>query len=329
MKPKLLALELWGVGDLVIAAPFLERASEQFEVTLVAKPFAQDLQTRFWPRIKVIPFQAPWTAFNHKYRLLNWEWRRLAALVQTLRRTRFDVAVSARWDPRDHCLLRLSGATRRLGYPRWRSGWLLTQAVPAPDPAAHRYENWRLLGRELGLDMPGREELRLAPPTRGKVVLVHSGAAQPVRVWPLEHYQAIVRRLRAEHYQVRVISNPDCRDRWLQSGEKEVLTPVTVTDLLQALSGAGAFVGNDSGPGHLAAYLGIPTFTLFGPQLPTWFAPLHPAAAWLEGKPCPYKPCSDYCRFPTPHCLTGITVAEAWPPLQEFLRANLDLAPVA
>jgi hypothetical protein len=60
---------------------------------------------------------------------------------------------------------------------------------------------------------------------------------------------------------------------------------------------AGAFIGNDSGPGHLAAFCGVPTFTLFGPQLPEWFAPLHPGSEWLEGKACPYKPCSDYCRY--------------------------------
>jgi len=30
------------------------------------------------------------------------------------------------------------------------------------------------------------------------------------------------------------------------------------------------------------------------------FAPRHPVAEWIEGKACPYKLCSDYCRFPTP-----------------------------
>jgi len=26
----------------------------------------------------------------------------------------------------------------------------------------------------------------------------------------------------------------------------------------------------------------VPTFTIFGPQLPEWFAPLHPEAEWIE-----------------------------------------------
>ena len=76
MKPKLLVIELWGVGDLAIATPFLRQANEQFDVTLLAKPFARDMQARFWPALEVVPFNAPWTAFNRKYDLLSWPWRK-------------------------------------------------------------------------------------------------------------------------------------------------------------------------------------------------------------------------------------------------------------
>ena len=71
MKPKLLVIELWGLGDLLIATPFLEAASQRYQVTLLAKPYAVDLQQRLWPEVKVVPFVAPWTAFKHKYRLLT------------------------------------------------------------------------------------------------------------------------------------------------------------------------------------------------------------------------------------------------------------------
>lgn len=48
VKPKLLVVELWGLGDLVIATPFLRAAAERYEVTLLAKPYAQELQARLW-----------------------------------------------------------------------------------------------------------------------------------------------------------------------------------------------------------------------------------------------------------------------------------------
>lgn len=96
--------------------------------------------------------------------------------------------------------------------------------------------------------------------------------------------------------------------------------PRSVTELLAWLDEAGGFVGNDSGPGHLAALCGVPTFTIFGPQLPQWFAPLHSAAEWIEGKPCPYKPCFDTCRFPQPHCIQGVTEDEVWQRVEAFVR---------
>ena len=66
MKAKLLVVELWGLGDLIIATPFLQAASQRYEVTLAAKPYALDLQRRFWPDVRVVPFVAPWTAFRFK-----------------------------------------------------------------------------------------------------------------------------------------------------------------------------------------------------------------------------------------------------------------------
>ncbi len=140
-----------------------------------------------------------------------------------------------------------------------------------------------------------------------------------MRVWPLERYRSLVARLRARGFRVQVACDPDQRAWWLQAGETEAATPHTVTQLMALADRAWAFIGNDSGPGHLAAFCGVPTFTLFGPQLPEWFAPLHPASQWIEGKPCPYKPCSDYCRFPEPFCMTRNDTEEVWENISAFL----------
>lgn len=323
VKPKLLVVELWGLGDLVIATPFLKAASERYDVTLVAKPYAQDLQKRFWEGVTVIPFVAPWTAFKHKYRLFAWPWRTILRLRQALARERFDVGLSARWDPRDHLLLLIVRARARLGFPRLGSQRVLTQSLGRPVPEAHRYENWRLLGKALGFELPEREKLALGVARPHGEVLVHTGAGQPVRVWPLARYRNLVLRLRAKNYRVQVACDPDQQKWWVAAGETSVATPRTVTDLLQLVDRAGAFIGNDSGPGHLSAFSEVPTFTLFGPQLPEWFAPLHPRSEWAEGKACPYKPCSDYCRFTTPCCMANSSEEEVCARVEAFLDRTL------
>jgi ADP-heptose:LPS heptosyltransferase len=321
VKPKLLVIELWGLGDLVIATPFLQAASKKYDVTLLAKPYAKDLQARFWRDVEVTPFVAPWTAFQHKYRLLSWPWGQIFGLRKRLTR-RFEAGLSARWDPRDHLLLWVFRVKMRLGFPRMGSQRFLTQPLARPDPREHRYEHWRVMARALDLELPGREKLPIAPRGAGGEILVHTGAGQPVRVWPLPHYRDLVQRLRQDHFRVQVACDPDQRNWWLEAGEPKVATPRTVAELFALVDQAGAFIGNDSGPGHLAAFCGVPTFTLFGPQLPEWFAPLHPAAECFEGRPCPYKPCSDYCRFPEPICLSRVTPEAVWTRVQQFLRSQ-------
>jgi ADP-heptose:LPS heptosyltransferase len=329
VKPKLLVVEFWGLGDLVIATPFLQAASKKYAVTLLAKPYAKDLQPRFWSDVKVVPYVAPWTAFKHKYQVFRWPWVEMIRLLRRLGAERFDVGLSARrtaggeGDPRDHLLLLMARARTRLGFPRWGSTRFLTTALAGPEPSAHRYENWRIMAEALGLELPAREALALPRSRADGEVLVHSGAGQPVRVWPLNRYAHLVAQLRQAGYRVQVACDPDQQQWWLRAGEKHLATPHTVTDLFELVDRAGVFVGNDSGPGHLAGFCGVPTFTLFGPQVPEWFVPLHPASEWLEGKACPYKPCSDYCRFPLPYCMVNSGEDEVWGLVQAFAARHL------
>ena len=323
MKPRLLVLELWGLGDLVIATPFLRAASEQFAVTLLAKPFALELRPRLWPEVEVIPFIAPWTAFHSKYHLWRWPWPEMRRLRRQLRAAPFAYGVSARWDPRDHLFLKaVAGAGERLGFPRLNSGRYLTQPLARPGPLAHRSEFWRVAGRALGLSLPAREEI--IPPARppSNTVFVHSGARLPARVWPLENFLKIATALRRKNLSVQIACDPDQLPWWQAHGENAAC-PRNVNELLAQIDRAGIFIGNCSGPGHLAAICGVPTFTFYGPSMSEWFAPMHPAAELFEGRACPYKPCSDYCRFSTPFCLWNVTADEAWPRVEKFAERHL------
>jgi len=296
----LLALELWGLGDLALAIPFLRAATPHTRVTLLAKPHAAPLLARFAPDVTLAPLTAPWTAFTGKYRLHRWPWRELVRVRRTLRSQPFDLAVTARPDPRDHALLVLAGARRRLGFPRAGSGRLLTTALPAP-VRPHRADHWRALASALGWPLPDAPPAHAARP--GRHLVIHTGAGHPVRLWPRERFDEVAAHLRDAGWQVTVLDDSLCG----------------LDALLATLATADRFIGNDSGPGHLAALLGVPTFTIFGPQLPALFAPQHPKAAWIEGAPCPYKPCFDQCRFTQPSCLHALDVQAVWARLAPWL----------
>jgi ADP-heptose:LPS heptosyltransferase len=183
-------------------------------------------------------------------------------------------------------------------------------------------ELWRVVGGALGLPLPPRAKIFAEPSDRPPVVLIHTGARSPLRVWPLTHFREITTRLRKKNLKVQIACDPDQINWWRSQGEAAIC-PQSVSELLTAIDNTGVFIGNDSGPGHLAAACGRPTFTLFGPQLHEWFIPLHPASEVLEGKACPYKPCSDYCRFPKPFCLQDVTVDEVWPRIEMFVARHL------
>jgi len=64
------------------------------------------------------------------------------------------------------------------------------------------------------------------------------------------------------------------------------------------------FVGNDSGPMHVAAAQGIKTLGLFGPNLPVRFGPYGKGNIGLyKGYNCEFSPCINVHKGQVPDCL--------------------------
>jgi ADP-heptose:LPS heptosyltransferase len=300
-QPRLLVLELWGLGDLALAVPFLRAASQHCRVSLLAKPHAESLVQRFCPQVELIPFTAPWTAFQGKYRLHRWPWRQLLSVLSELYQRNFTTAVSARPDPRDHALMAMAGITLRAGFPRAGSSLLLTDRLDRPtDP--HRAAHWSALANHFGWPVTVVEPTQASG---NKHLVIHTGAAQPTRQWGADKFAQLATRLRTQGWRVTILDE--------HTGD--------LSELLQTLATADRFIGNDSGPGHLAALLGVPTFSVFGAQLAANFHPIHPQAAWLDGAPCIYKPCQDACRFGSPHCIRDLTLDQVWTRVTDWLAS--------
>jgi ADP-heptose:LPS heptosyltransferase len=122
-------------------------------------------------------------------------------------------------------------------------------------------------------------------------VVIHPGSGSPRKNWPADRYLELVSRLRADGVPVRVLTGEVEAERWpadllARFGDAApVARPQTHLELLGELLSARAFVGNDSGPGHLAAILGVPTLTLFGPTDPARWKPLGPRVEALRAEP--------------------------------------------
>jgi ADP-heptose:LPS heptosyltransferase len=114
------------------------------------------------------------------------------------------------------------------------------------------------------------------------------GAHWPPKIWPAARFTELVGELRTEFNGIVLFG--DEADTALAAGIAEA-SPLpcvnlcgrtTVLEAAAALGRCAGFVGNDSGLGHLAAAMGTPTLTLFGPGDPARYRPWGPEAAWIE-----------------------------------------------
>jgi len=304
-----------------------------WKITVLAKPSICALIRMSYPTVHCVEFDPPWTVFYGKYRLWRWPWRKIFQVVGQLRRERFDAAVSIRKDPRDHLLMWLASARRRIGFPtRWSRGFL-NEPVAVRDPDAHRVKDWwdlqdRIVGAErqhfpprLSADASLAEKFRqqLGNDSR-PILLLHCGARIAVRRWPEAHFRELVIRLRQEfNFQMVLIPDPDGYGTALQDLADHTLLRLSLPELLAALSCASQVICNDSGPSHLADALGIPVIAFFGAARPEWFRPFREHNLVVIRDTCPYHPCADYCRFPEAYCLTELTPDIAWPEIREYL----------
>jgi ADP-heptose:LPS heptosyltransferase len=100
------------------------------------------------------------------------------------------------------------------------------------------------------------------------LICVHPASGSVMRQWPLAKFAALIDLLAAhDDHQVAVIGGPDETEHAAKllagvAARERVIDLVGLTaseELPQLLGRAALFVGNNSGPQHLAAALGIPT----------------------------------------------------------------------
>ena len=317
-RKRTLIVELWGLGDGAIASTALAAlAPTGRQLYVLCKPATRALLAPSHPGVEFVELTAPWTAFSGKYRLWQWPWREVGRTLGVLRACHFDEAVSVRPDPRDHLLMKLVGARRCCGFPRAGSGLLLDAPVRRAPRTRHKVEDWRVLTARLtaravrdaapGLEA-GRHGEGAGIDTTDPVWVLHAGAGHPVRRWPSGSWTQLVRRLR-EHFVFHLVVVPDSDGfgSELEEIADETRRDLSLDDLVCLLSRAVLFLGNDSGPGHVAAALGVRTVSIFGPQDPGLFQPFGEDNLAVIRDLCPHRPCADRCRFAEPICLTRLS----------------------
>lgn len=186
--------------------------------------------------------------------------------------TRADLVLNLHGGTRSMVLTALSRSKFRAGFAHHRYAFVYSHKIPRAqevlgvDRRVHTAEH--LASAMFYLGVPPRDIPRaklFAGPAPSRVV-IHPFASSPDKTWPADRFVEIAKHL----------PNPI-----FLAGPTDDLTPFrdfeTSRDSLRVaknlIAGASLFIGNDSGPAHIAAAFGIPVVVLFGPSDSVAWAP--------------------------------------------------------
>jgi ADP-heptose:LPS heptosyltransferase len=121
-------------------------------------------------------------------------------------------------------------------------------------------------------------------------IVVHPGSGSRDKCWPTERFVKVVEKLKRKKKEVRVLLGEVEHERFTpeqvaaleKAAANPVRRPATYVELFNELRTASLFVGNDSGPSHLAGVMGLPTVAVFGPTDPAVWKPMGPRVRVLH-----------------------------------------------
>jgi ADP-heptose:LPS heptosyltransferase len=351
-----LVVELSRLGDVVSMLPVIHSLSKEFPnaiVHLLADRHFDSLLNSLDLDIKV-----------HTVSISDSFWG-MVRVLRTVRQIRADLSISISPPKRNALAVLASGSPYKVGYLKYTDSltpYLLTIPVESfgfrlSQEVSYGRENiedraskiCEALGsstsntrRQLSLKSDVQELMRAVSKERGIVldgsyVVIHPFARWEYRTWDLSRFNALADRIVQSFGEdvVFVYSQDDAKRiehyRILHEGNARVhfFSPASVLELAVVTKGASLFVGNDSGPLHLAAGLGVIVIGLFGPAEPDLTAPRLAKGGFLykrvECSPCEQRVC---VRKDDP-CMGLISIDEVYEAVAHALSSEAVGAKVA
>jgi predicted lipopolysaccharide heptosyltransferase III len=336
---KILVIKLRYIGDTVLLTPALRaikaRHPDAHVAALVNDWTAPVLRNH--PYLdEVIPFPRSRAKTGNLLGRLRLQWR----FLRRLRNGGFDLVIDLTDADRSAICAFATGASRRIGFNaegRWR-GRLLTEVVTASQ-RQHIVDYHFAALRKAGIPEAGRDLFLSVDPAEAREVdsflashgvsgidfllLIHPGARWKGKCWPPVRFAEVAKRLATEHgAKVVLASGPDAEEQAILAELcRRMETPFLLFPqegglprFIALCARSSLVIGNDSGPVHIAAAAGVPVVALFGPSLPSMWAPVGRRVATpqalLDCCPCGHT----VCHRPEGSCmvLLGVdTVLEA------------------
>jgi ADP-heptose:LPS heptosyltransferase len=298
---------------------------------------------------EVCLWSAPWVGRAHEGADRV---RGLVARARALRARRPDLALDLQGDVRASALMALTGARRRVGYANTGGAWLLTDVVPLDETVSWVEQNRRAVAQAVGrapgvarpdpLTQADREfggylfdNLRLAD--RRPVVGLHPGGGRPVKQWDVARWADVAARLQREFGATVLITGSEADrplaeavTRGLPARAFDLTGKLTARETMAVIARLDLFLSPDTGPMHMAAAVGTPSVSVFGPSDPVRYfsAPPGPRHVVVRRElwcsPCNLirRPPAECTGHHGPECLRLVTVDDVYAAAAGLLRAR-------
>jgi heptosyltransferase III len=273
-------------------------------------------------------------------------------VIGEIRRRNFAAVVNLHGGPTSAQMTFLSGARHRVGAGHFRSGYAYNLRIPSAEEilgrkdlhtVEYQFGQFKWLGLPCGEPEPTHlyvaaqfrqsafAALRKAgvDPEKPYVALAPTNEFYTKR-WPLERFAAVAEALVARGFQIVMTGAPTEEQRAqladVQAASKHHLaglTSLSVGELVVVIAGAKLFVGNDSGPAHIAAAVKTPLVALFGPASAIRWSPWRAPSVLVQNYfPC--NPCAMYAceAYDEPECIRSITVDQVLKAIDQLQTGN-------
>ena len=326
---RILVVKLDHLGDVLLATPVfsnLRQAYPNAELHALTGAWTRVVLEKHPDVNEVLEYNSPTFCRTGPPTPLRETFR----LYQQLHRQKYDLLVELRSDWRIVCfaLLRIapkrldraaSQVANKLGFPQFTGTHETTRnldvlhkaGIPTPiqtttfavTAADERWVSDFLTTLQIDSERP--------------LIALHPGSPIQIKRWMPERYAELadwlIARKRAQILFVGVKDEIPIITEiqgLMQSASINIAGKTTLTQLASILPQCNVFIGNDSGPMHLAAAVGTRTIGLYGPGDPTRFGPVGSMCQTIRRRTdCP--PCPETtCRFGEDGCMSAIRVTD-------------------
>ena len=269
-------------------------------------------------------------------------------LIRQLRREKFDYAFLFHRSRTRAFLCFLAGIKERIGYATNRRGFFLTRSIkPLEYDSLHRVDYYLGIVRSAGLQVSnhpgcvfgvGRESeawaeeffLKNGVGPGDLKIIFNPGANRTSKRWSPANFGRLARRM-IENWNAKIILTGVPKDHEIfqiihHEAGHPLISAVGAANLKQfgaLVKKSDLYIGNDSGPTHMAATLGTPLVALYGPQDPKITGPYGqtPKEIIFKNKGCAV-PCrrSDCDQM---RCIDEISVEEVKQAASRLLKDKI------